>query len=110
MKRHTHLLSFLFSGVLIATVLSLAYIFFGSWDLWTPTHLWARILFYPGVAVGNWWGIKTSSSLFLCYSVGVGTMGVVGGIIGLALYAAVRSRPTRKTDKEPDRREGQILP
>ena len=109
MKRRRPLLSSLISGCLIAMGLSIAYLIFGSW---ADPGTWAGILFYPGFAAGYWWfshvilpcrwfdHTSASFNVLFCQVVGVGTMGVVGGIVGLALHAAIRSRRTRKTDRE----------
>ena len=104
MKRHRHLLRFLLSGCMIAMVLSLAYVLFGSWDSgWSPTPLWAQILFFPGIAAGHfcWQSFSYSNHLELfCRVVGIGTMGLVGGIIGLVLHVLIRSRQNRETGNE----------
>ena len=103
MKRLRHLLTYSLSGWMIAVGLSLAYLLLGSWDFlgWSPEPLWAQILLFPGVAAGQLCWIHLSHSEFVCRVVGVGTMGVVGGIIGLALHVAICRRKSRKTDNEP---------
>ena len=98
MKPHRHLLRYLLFGFMIATVLSLAFLFFGSWDIigWSPEPLWAQVLFFPGVAAGQLCWNHLSHSEVVCRVVGVGTMGVVGGVIGLVLHMAIRRRQSRK--------------
>jgi hypothetical protein len=73
-------------GVAIAMALSLAYLFWGSWDFlgWSPEPIWAQILFFPGIVVGHLcWDHILPSELF-CRILGVFTMGMVGGTIGFA--------------------------
>ena len=104
MQRHRHLLRFLLSGCMIAIALSLGYVLFGSWDSgWSPSPVWARILFFPGVAAGHFcWGSFPYSDHLELFSrvVGIATMGLVGGIIGWVLHVLIRSRQNRKTDDE----------
>ncbi len=94
--------------------LSVAYLVFGSWR---DPGAWAGILFYPGFAAGNWWfshvilschlleHTSASTNILFCQGVGVGTMGLVGGIIGLVLHAAIRRRRTGRIEKETDAAE-----
>jgi hypothetical protein len=98
MKRHKHLLRHLVPGFRIAVMLSLAYLFFGPWDFlgWSPEPLWAKILFFPGLAVGHLCWDHFSHSEIVCQIVGVGVMGIVGGIIGLALHAVMRKQQSRE--------------
>jgi hypothetical protein len=97
LKRHKHLLRPA-SGFRIAVMLSLAYLFFGAWDLfgWSPEPLWAQILFFPGLAVGHLCWDHFSHSEIVCQAVGVVVMGIVGGIIGLALHVVIRKQQTRE--------------
>jgi hypothetical protein len=84
----------LLSGSLIAIVLSLAYLFFGAWDIirWSPEPLWAQILFFPGVAAGQLCWNHLSHSKVVCYAVGVAMMGTLGALIGLVSHVAIRRR------------------
>jgi hypothetical protein len=111
MQRRNHLLSSLLSSSLVAIGLSVAYLVFGSWR---DPGTWAGILFYPGFVAGNWWfshvilschlfdHTSASINILFCQVVGVGTMGVVGGIIGLVVHAAIRRRRTGRTGEETD--------
>jgi hypothetical protein len=87
-----------------AMVLSLAYVLFGAWDSgWSPEPLWAQILFFPGVTAGQicWTSFSYSNHLELfCRFVGIGTMGLVGGIIGWVLHVLIRRRQYRKPRNE----------
>jgi hypothetical protein len=85
---------------MIAIALSLGYVLFGSWDSgWSPSPLWARILFFPGVAAGHlcWTSFHLDT---ISRVVGIATMGLVGGIIGWVLHVLIRSRQNRQTDNE----------
>lgn len=98
MKTHRHLLKHLVSGFLMALLLSLAYLCFGSWEtlITSPKPLWAKILFLPGVAAGHLCWNYCSHSEVVCKVVGLGVMGVVGGIIGLVLGMAMLRRQSRR--------------
>jgi uncharacterized membrane protein len=83
--KHSRLLRYSIVGFAVGTLLSTAYLLFGSWGLfYRPKPLWARILFFPGVAAGH---LIYEAGLYCipaCQAVGVGSMGVVAAIIGLA--------------------------
>ena len=93
-KRHKHLLRCLVLGFIIAVVLSLAYLLFGAWDFlgWSPEPLWARIVFFPGVAIGQLCWEHFTHAEIICRVIGLLTMGIVGSAIGAAMHVVIHRR------------------
>jgi len=105
MKIDRHLLKYSLGGLLLTTMASLAYLFLGSWGFsapsyhYSPDSLPARIIFYPGVQVGNWCYGHISYSVGFCKTIGVMTMSVLGVALGVVLSLLLRKR---KAGGEPN--------
>ncbi len=103
MRRSRHRTG-LIIGSALAALATWAYIEWGSWDMptpWTftaPRDAWARVVFAPGVAVARACFDAVLRDIFrfrvalgIAGAIGVGTMAVVGGAVGL-LIAHLRKR------------------
>jgi hypothetical protein len=89
----SRLLAYPVVGFAVGTLSSMAYLRFGSWGpFYTPEPLWARIVLFPGLLAGHSLYEAGCQSIPVCVAVGVGSMGVVTSIMGLALAVIINKR------------------
>jgi hypothetical protein len=81
--------SFTIFGFALGILLSTAYWLYGSWEWFHPKSDWAQIVFWPGVAAGNFVYQKFhlftdfDTSVNFCAGIGIFVMGIVGAILGV---------------------------
>jgi hypothetical protein len=88
-------------GFAVGALPSMAYLRFGSWDsFYMPESLWARIVFFPGLLAGHLLYDAGCQSIPVCLAVGVGSMGIVTCIMGLALAIIINKRTVGRRDPD----------
>jgi hypothetical protein len=103
MNRHKSWVKASIYGFLAGTLLSSAYVLFGRWDwFYVPEPLWARIVFFPGVAAGHLVHDGGWHSILACQIIGVGTMGIVTGMIGCGVGILINRWIRREADDDLD--------